>query len=189
LRDGTPADAYGIDLTNADVPDKTYFGECCGADYFGGVARIMFAQPKIGGGPTLRSLVLISMTPPAAAYFSKSLEEMRNPSLEEIVSQVKIPEKALSEFPPAEPEQTASLIANIVAVAVHGHECCLDFYHANAFSHLAAQKSNLNHLFLEPVVRVTTSTALLLSLMRRLQELRTHFPATPDLPEEVSHAD
>ncbi len=188
LRDGSSAEVHGIDLTNADIPDKSYFGESCGVDYSDDLVRVMFAQPKLGGDG-LRSLVLITMTPPAAAQFGKSLEKMTNPSLESLVGQTKITDKALSKFPTNEPEQTAALIADMVAVAVHGQECCLDFYHANAFSHLAAQRANASQLYLEPVVRVTTSSGLLLSLMRRLKQLRSQFPASIDIAEEEEHAD
>ena len=184
LADGMSVELQGINLANADVPDRSYFGEICGVRYLNQAVTLMFAQPKLGDDG-LRSLVLIAMTPSSGAHFTKSLDDLRNPSLEEIVKQSNIEDRPLSEFPREEPEQTAALTANIVAVAIHGHECCLDFYHANAFSHAAARQSN--QMYLDPVVRVTTYTALLWSLQRGLRELKKGYPRDALLIEEVAN--
>jgi len=183
LKDGSSGQVVGLDLSQAEVPDKSYFGEACGTDYVGDSVRIMFAQPKLSGGE-LRSLVLISMPPPSAKQFAQSIERMKNPTIQEIIASVHVPPKQLMAIPLTEPDQTASLTANLVAVGVHGHESCLDFYHANAFAHLAAQ-SNSSQMFLEPVVRVNTHTGLLYSLLVRLNELSAQFPKA-ELVEEVS---
>lgn len=183
LADGSGAVHYGVDLTNAEIPDKTYFGEIGGVDYHRNVVRIMFAQPKLGT-EELRSLVIISMNPHAAAYFSKSLDGMGSPSLEEILATFHGDPQALSAFPKEEPDQTASLIANIVAAAVHSYECCLDFYHVNAFAHLAVKNiAKARELYLEPVVRIQTSSALLLSLKTRLAQMRKDYPTLAAVEE------
>jgi transcriptional regulator with XRE-family HTH domain len=184
LRDGTQGEVQTLSLSDADVPDRTYFGEVCSAKYDNEALSLAFAQSKLGQAQ-LRSLVIISMTPNAAAQFLRSLEEMRNPSLEDIAKLSNISPQPLSSFPTDEPEQTASLIANVVAVAISGRETCMDFYHANAFTHLTVRETK--QMFLEPVVRVNIRTQSMLSLVRRLQELRGDFPSDAMAFEEAIH--
>src|SRR5437868_6498460 len=71
LKDGSAGEVHSLNLSEADVPDRTYFGEGCSAKYENESVSIAFAQPKLGGG--LRSLVIIAMTPPAAAQFVRSI--------------------------------------------------------------------------------------------------------------------
>lgn len=172
LKDGTAGTVHGINLSEAEVPDRTYVGETCGAICENNMVKITFAQPKLGGG--LRSLVIISMTPLAATQFLHSIERLQSPSLEEIAAKSNITEEPLSDLPTSEPEQTASLIANMVAAAFSGRETCMDFYHANAFTIAALPATSKMHL--EPVVRINTRTSLMLALVHRLQELRRDFP-------------
>src|SRR6266480_3033162 len=65
FKDGTAGEIQSLSLADADVPDRTYFGEACSAKYENETVSMAFAQPKLGLG--LRSLVIVSMTPPAAA--------------------------------------------------------------------------------------------------------------------------
>jgi hypothetical protein len=173
LPDGTEGAMAAIDLSQAEVPDRSYVADACGARYQNETVDLMFAQPKLGGG--LRSLALISMTPLAAAQLLRSLEEMRAPGLASIAEQLHINEEPLLDFPTTEPDQTAVLVANIAAVAVSGRETCMDFYHANAFSYL--QMNRTNNVTLEPVVRINTRTALLLSLVKKMKILSEQFPS------------
>jgi len=185
LRDGSSGIAHGLDLSNAEIPDKTYFGEATGAVLVDDTVRVMFCQPKLGG--VLRSLVLVVMPPSSAMIFSKSLGGMKNPSVEEIIAQTKISPKRLFDLPVSEPEQTAVLTANVVAVAIHGHESCLDFYHVNAFAHFAAQSAKANQINLEPIVRIIMNTGLLLALKHRLDELESELRASGQALEEVEN--
>jgi hypothetical protein len=173
LKDGTSGTVHGINLSEAEVPDRSYVAETCGAIYENNTVKLMFAQPKLGGG--LRSLVIISMTPLAAAQFLHAVEHLQNVSLDEIATKSNIIKEPLSDFPATEPEQTAGLAANMVAAAFSGRETCMDFYHANAFTVAALPATSKLHL--EPVVRINTRTSLMLALVHRLQELRSEFPA------------
>ncbi len=188
LSDGSSGEVQGLDLSQAEVPDKSYFGETCGVEYKDGAVRIMFAQPKLGG-TELRSLVLISMPLQSARFFAKSFEKMQKPTLDEILTVARIEERPLSEFPATEPEQTALLTANVAALAVRGEETCLDFYHANAFAYLMNQRGNHNELTLEPVVRVNMGTGLLAGLKRRLKEVIAKLPVLDKAEEELIDAD
>ena len=180
LPDGTIGAVGFIDMSNAEVPERSYLAEACGARYQKETVSILFAQPKLDSG--LRSMALVSMTPLATAQFVQSIESMRDPSLQEMSKQLKIEPERLIDFPTTEPEQTASLIANVVAVAVSGRDSCMDFYHANAFSYLHLKTNN--HMYLEPVVRVNLRTSLLLALMPCLKEFQTNFPPDAALWEE-----
>ena len=182
LRDGTTAHAQLINLSNADVPDRSYYAEIVGVHHEDRTVRFMFAQPKLGMH-LLRSLVIVSMTEAAAMHFITSLKRIKNPSLEEIARQHDIAAGVVSPMPSEEPEQTAGLVANMAAVAIHGNESCIDFYHASAFSHLAAKDTN--QMYLEPVVRVNLDTTLLLALMQRLDDLKGSFHPQALVAEEV----
>ncbi len=100
---------------------------------------------------------------------------MQNPGLDAIAKAVGLRPEPLLKYPGEEPEQTASLIANMCAVAISGRETCMDFYHANAFAHATVQETK--QMYLEPVVRVNTRTSLVLSLVEFLQEVRGKFPS------------
>ena len=171
LPDGSSAIAHAINLSGAEVPDRTYFGGSCGIEYSNKTIKIMFAQPKLGGG--LRSLLLISTTILGAAQFLDSVESLATPSLVDIATQTKIAPEPLMDFPAQEPEQTAEFVANIIAAAFSGQDACLDFYHANPYSVMMVPATN--KLFLEPIVRVNTRTSLVLSLVNRLRQLKPQF--------------
>ncbi len=173
LKDGSTGFVHGINLYDAEVPDKTYLAECCGARFENATVRLMFGQPKLGGG--MRSLVLISMSPTAVGQFLDMVNALQGPSLDDLVKMTGITPEPLSELPGTEPEQTAALIANMVAAAFANTETCLDFYHANAFTMASLQKTN--QAYIEPIVRINTRTALFASLAKRLNDMRSEFPA------------
>ncbi len=172
LPDGKTATAGAIDLASAEVPERSYLAQACGAKYERYTVTIMLAQPKLDGG--FRNLVLIAMTPSSVAQFLLSVDEMSNPSLKEIAEQIKIEPEPISQFPTTEPEQTATLPANMIAVAISGHDTCMDFYNANAFSQIKVRTSN--QINLEPMVRVTLTTALFMALITVLRQLAESFP-------------
>lgn len=172
MPDGAAGLAYGINMAAAEVPDRVYFGGTCGVYYSPPLLKIMFAQPKLGN-TGLRSMLLLSMTPLGVEQFLRSVDELKEPSLDDIARTVRIEPEALTEVPNEEPEQTAEFAANIIASAFSGLDSCLDFYNANAFSMLSLRMQN--KLYLEPIVRVNTRTSLVLSLVRRLREVQTEF--------------
>src|SRR5258706_12760528 len=118
LPDGTTAMAGAIDLSSAEVPEREYVAKACTAKYERYTVTIMLAQPKLEGG--LRNLVLIDLNPSAVSQFLVSVDEMQEPSLQEIAQQMKIEAEPEAEFPAAEPEQTATLPASVIAVAISG---------------------------------------------------------------------
>src|SRR3977135_2022807 len=79
LANGETAEYHGINLTEAEVPDRSYWGAGGGAKYENDALVMWFGQPKLGGG--LRSLVIITMNPQAAAQLTHSLNGMREPTL------------------------------------------------------------------------------------------------------------
>lgn len=172
-----------MNLSTADIPERTYEGDVSGATYERELVRIMFAQPKLGGG--LRSLVIITMTPIAVAQFLNMIDSLEKPSLAEIVANVKINPESLTDFPKTEPDQTAALRANVVAAAFSGQEACFDFYYASPFS--AAAISSTSQLNLEPIVRINTHTSVSISLIARLREFAERFPPSAKMREK-SHA-
>lgn len=173
LPDGATGQVLSMALGEAEVPDRSYLAEACALTYDHDTMRIAFAQPKLDG-KGLRTLLLIAMTPNAAANFLRSMREMKDPTLVEIAATVGLKAEPLITFPTEEPDQTAPVIANVVAVAVQARETTMDFYHANAFSHMHVRQDK--EIYLEPVVRVNVRTALVLSMVERIEQLRAEFP-------------
>lgn len=188
LGDGSKVAVHSVDLGEAEVPDKTYFAVECGVDYARGLVRLMFCQPKLNG-KSFRSMVLITMSPTSIANFSRSLEGIKDPSLEDIVSKNMIQERDLLPVPDEEPESTAELNANIAAIAIHGSETCLDFYSAGPFSHLHAQRSGSKELVLEPIVRITVGTAVMISLRNHLRKLTDQLAEQGEVAKEIEDAE
>jgi hypothetical protein len=174
LPDGSTGTAHAVNLSSADVPDRTYVAEIAGVEYSDFTVRIMFAQPRLGGGG-LRSMVLLALTPRSVHQFVESIENMGKPTLDEICSGERIDPEKLTAFPAEEPAQTAEFFANLVASAFTGREATLDFYHASAFA--ISNLKTTNKLYVQPIVRVNARTALVVSLLRRLQELRAELPS------------
>ncbi len=173
---------HSISLANADIPERTYDSDVAGAIYEKDLVKLMFAQAKLGGG--LRSLVIVSMTPIATAQFLQMMTQMSKPSIREIADGTNIQVEALTPFPDVEPDQTASLRANVVAAAFSGQDACFDFYQISPFA--AAQLPTTSKLNLEAVVRVNTYTSLAVSLIEKLQEFAKVFPPLLGVKEKPS---
>lgn len=173
LPDGTTGEAYGLNLSEVEVPDRHYHARTCGIDIARDTVELLFAQPRRDDPNRLRTLLVVSMPMMATLPFIDSIDRLQNPSLAEIASRAHITLEPVSTFH-AEADQTVEVDANIIAAGFSGNESCLDFYHASAFS-IAALPST-NRLNLIPVVRVNSRTSLILGLIARLRELRENFP-------------
>ena len=172
LPDGSTLTEHGIDLSDIEVPDRVYEAEAAGAFYEGEMVKLMFAQPKLGGG--LRSLVILTLTPQSTGQLVQLIDRLEKPSLLDIAKTVNIEPAPLMEYPPVEPEQTASLRASMSAAAFSGQDACFDFYYSNAFSVASVRKTQ--KLYLDPVVRINTYTSLCLSLQDKLRGFMDRFP-------------
>src|SRR5258706_12104897 len=74
LKDGSSGEVSTLSLANAEVPDRSYYGDACAVGYANETVRIVFAQPKLGNGNDFRTLVMISMTPASAVQFVRSVD-------------------------------------------------------------------------------------------------------------------
>lgn len=162
--DGTTAVELGVQLGDVPVPDRQYFADIANVDISGGFARLLFGQRKIGQG--LRSLVIISLARTEAAAFLQSCRDYL-PKAEKFLSDLKIEKTPLTEVA-EEPDQTVSMLANIVAAAHSGEEACLDFYLSSARSKFLVVRNQASRLAVEPVVRIHLATALVVPLIERL---------------------
>lgn len=173
LADGTSGAAYGLNLSDVEVPDRHYHARTCGIDYANDTIDLLFAQPRRDNTKQLRTLLVVSMPSMTILPLIDNISRMQNPSLAEIVSKTHITMEPVTTLQ-AEADQTVEVDANIVAAAFSGNESCLDFYHASAFSIAALPATN--RLNLIPVVRVNARTSLILGLIERLRELQKEFP-------------
>lgn len=160
-----------IDFRTAPVPDRRYAADMCAATYLKHTVRIIFGQQRINSD-NYRTLLVISMSEMAIAQFLFSVDQTKDPSFEEIAQGAGIEIEPIGNIS-EEPEQTVSLSANMVLIAVSGDEASMDFFKASPFSlHAAPHRGKL---FLDPVVRVDLTTSALLGLIRALRVFATQF--------------
>lgn len=172
LADGSTALTLGFDLSQAASPDRSYAAELAGIAYENGIVKLMFGQATRSGA--VRSLVEISMSPAASIQALRTIEELRNPSIEDLV---KIDGTALplTDFK-EDPPEVARLKAYMMLTAFAGTETCIDFYDASPFTMAQIQRGQTTTASLLPVVRIDTQTQLLYALMKEWQKLASQFP-------------
>jgi hypothetical protein len=164
------AKAIMMDLSKAKVPDRRYAADVCAIRGIRGTVKIMFGQERVDGNGW-RTLLVIEMSEMAVSRFLESCDEMKNPSYDEIVSHSRYKAEALSTnvSEPSQPNQAASLFANLGLVAISDNESCIDFYHASAFSLGAVPHTH--KMAVDPVVRIDLRSTLLFGLITGLRDL------------------
>ena len=164
----------GLDLSRARVPDRRYAADACSIARAHGSVKLMFGQDRVDG-EGWRTLLVVGMSDAAIFQILRSVAEMKNPTLEQIVAAANLQAEPLSErvSEPEQPNQAVSLIANLATIAIAGTEACIDFYHLSAFAVGALRGANKTAV--DPVVRVDLRASLLLGLVAALGAL--------DLPE------
>jgi hypothetical protein len=111
------------------------------------------------------------MSEQAAASFLLSIKEMKNPTLQEIISTANIaPEELSQATEPSQQNQAVSLFANLGIAAFAGDEACIDFYHISAFAAGLVQQAR--KVAVEPVVRIDLRSSLMLAMLHGLDNLR-----------------
>ena len=165
--DGSPVTNIGLNLSEAQVPDRKYVADACAVVTVHGTVKLMFGQERVVG-KTWRSLVLVQMTVESASRFLGSLQQpggaLNAPNL---VASKYGPESLTADV--VEPDgqgQAITLGANLVAVSMNENEACLDFYQASPFSLGAAIQSK--KLALDPIVRIDIRATLFFALVEGL---------------------
>lgn len=168
--DGSETYLYGLDITQARVPQRRYAAELANVTVRDNELRFSFATRTVAEDG-FESVLIIRLSPTAANTLVDSLKNMTSPSINEILTLINI--KAEEGQPiDKSPENTgnvANLMANFIAIGVSGHETTLDFYHASAFAMRAMQETK--SLDLDPKVRVDIRTGLFAGLVNKLPEL------------------
>lgn len=157
---------WGIDVSKAPVPQRRYAAELCAIVHDKFEARLIFGQRCLVG-EELESALVVRMTLKALREFSESLLVM---NIESMQADLQLPDEELTTIT-SHPNQTASMVANLVSVAIADHETCLDFYHASAFAIAKIQKQH--KLEVEPIVRVDIRTSLFIPFVRELNTIAT----------------
>lgn len=170
-----------FDIAKAPVPPRRYVAEVCSVGIKDCHLRLVFGQRALGDDDQLDSALVIRLSPHAAHNFVNMVDGMNRPGLEGIAAVVGVKAEPLL-VKVTRPTQMAHLEANIAALGVSGFESCLDFYHASPFAMKNIEKKK--HVGIEPVVRVTLSTGMLLSLISRARELVVELPAPPASGEQ-----
>lgn len=170
-----------FDIAKAPVPPRRYVAEVCSVGIKDRHLRLVFGQRTLGDDEHLDSALVIRLSPHAAHHFVNMVDGMNRPGLEGIVAIVGVRAEPLLENL-TRPTQMAHLEANMAALGVSGFESCLDFYHISPF--VMKNIENKKQVGIEPVVRVTLSTGMLLSLISRSRELVVELPAPPTSGEQ-----
>lgn len=173
LIDGSMAQAVGIDLAQATCPDRSYPAELAGVVYENGTVKLLFGQATRGG--KVRSLIEISMAPLAVIQLLNVIEELKNPSLEDLFRQTGEVVRTLTKFD-EDPPEVARLKANMVSMGFSGSEACVDFYDASPFTMSNLQTGTATTANVAGVVRIDTQTSLMHALVLGIKELVSQFP-------------
>jgi hypothetical protein len=147
--------------------------DLAGVVFANSTVKIVFAQQKLSG--EMRSMIIIHMSTHAARQFVASVTDPVPPGVDIRVLSSAIESEALMDAS-VEPEQTVAFSANMVAIAVVGVDSCLDFYQTSTFA--MANIATSSKVPIDPVVRVDLRTALLVSVIKRIQDLESSFPAS-----------
>ena len=174
LPDGSTAFIVGIDLSKAMCPDRSYPAELAGVVYENGIVKLLFGQATLDGG--VRSLVEVSMSPQATIQALTVIEELKNPSLEDIFRSTGEEGRTLTEFK-IDPPDVARLKANMLAIGLSGSEACIDFYDLSSFAKRNLQIGTTETANVLGVVRIDTQTALVHALILKIKELTSRFPS------------
>jgi len=165
--DGSEVANFNIDLRSAQVPDRKYTADTCAVAQASGTVKIMFGQERVDQ-TGWRSLLIVHMSTESVSRFLSMLEQLKNPTLDEVVAKSKIAAESLASKA-SEPDQAIALTANLGFVGIAGNESCVDFYQASPFSIGAVISSK--QIALEPVVRVDLRTSLLLGMISGIRSL------------------
>jgi len=169
---GTTSLELMLPLDEAPVPQRRYHADIAQVSLDNGSGvRLLFGQKRVGG-KGLRSLIVVNMTPEGVRGFLHSCEEFA-PLLLKFLERNGIPTTPLFEVDD-EPEQTVSLVVNLVAAAQAGREVVLDMYHMSAWS--LREVRERGEVAVDPVVRVDLSAALAAAVLVELHKVQGSLP-------------
>lgn len=169
--DGTSAVELTINLEEAPVPERRYYGELGSATRQGEKVRLVFGQQKLGV-QELRSAVVILLSSDAVQHFLKTIDTFQ-PNINAFVARNEITPEPLVNLL-SEPDQTIVVAGNFLAMAFHGREACIDVYQISAWAIRAVAATN--SIAIDPIVRIDTSTALMKSVIDNLIGLAKELP-------------
>lgn len=169
---GLTATKFSFDLTRAPVPDRRYVSEVAAILADDQEVKVCFAQKRLGGGEVLRSALVVHIPFQGIGRFLKSQDNFL-PSMQEFAERVQLPQVQLIDIKD-EPAQTVALTANIIGASFSGWDACIDLYHTSAFAIWMLKDGG--PLVVDPVVRVTLTTAQLLAITAGLQRMFERLP-------------
>lgn len=158
------ATSMSADLSGLPVPERRYSADVAAAFRRHEMYWLLFGQERISEAPAdLRTLVIVKLAPESLRAF---LRNCRDEAYQSLFAAERGGQ--LSEIK-SEPAETVAFNATFVLMANTYEEGCLDFFHSSPFALADSQVSG--KLAVEPVLRVSLPTALLVSLIQGLEEL------------------
>lgn len=168
--DGTTNLEISIDLTQAPIPERRYHADTASVVVRDESVLITFGQVRLTG-PTLRSLVIVSMMSDGARQFLVNCKTFL-PTIDAFIDHNAIPRKSLQAVV-EEPPHTVSVVANLVGAAQASKEASLDFYHLSPWS--AQDLRQRSTMPVDPIVRIDLSTSLLSAVLHGMIEADSRF--------------
>lgn len=158
-----------MDMSSLPVPDRRFASDAANIRVDGHQVKLLFAQ-KQPVGDDLLSMLIVTMAPESVVQLLETLNDKFMGTLREYLS--KLPAVELETFKANAP-QSVALMSSVALVGFTGSTACLDFYFASPFS--VQQLATIRKLSLEPVVRVTIPTGVLLALIDGLRKVGDDF--------------
>lgn len=160
---GSYAGKMTADLAGLPVPERRYSADVASVMVRGAMFWLLFGQERIGGKPCeLRTLIVMKLAAPFAQSF---VDNVKAGAAYETLF-VTGEGEPLSEIL-EEPRDTVAFHASFVMTAFNNEEGCLDFFHSSPFAMSDSQMTK--KLAVEPVLRVSMSSGLVISLIRDLE--------------------
>jgi hypothetical protein len=173
----TATTELSIDMESAPIPTRRYTANSATARLQSETVQFIFAQRKIVG-TGLRSLVAVSISFEAIAWFRRSYSNML-PSLRKVAKEKSIQRPDPLDLGNEEPGQAVEMTANLIAIAFVGRDACIDLYSASPFS-FRALRNNGAELPIEPLLRVDLTSGALLSMVEELEAFAAQLPVDSD---------
>jgi hypothetical protein len=162
---------YGADLSQAPVPDRRYSADVAAVLIGDDLVRLQFGQ-LTPSGSGLASILVIKVSFSGVRNFLKSMASVVT-VLEPLLNRLGVAKQDATALK-GTAEQAVTVDANIIAAGFAGRDACMDYYYASAFA--VAAIPHTSNLHIDPVVRITLASSLMLAVYERLDAAKDRIP-------------
>lgn len=171
LKKFTGGTTFQVDITGAPRPARQYAADVAWFDRRPDQATLYFGQLRLDK-KKLRSVLQVAVAP-TTAWRILSNSKDATLSMSAYLERAGVDALAATAFE-EEPDQSVLVRANMMSIAQVHHDAVADFYNISPTQVRDMQKTG--YIDIDPVVRVETSTALLVGLLNAMYAHESHFP-------------